>query len=125
MHGAVRTRLAGDDLYTCTARSTFFEVIDPVRVKKLIYEDIQPELKNVALRSYLFSCRGAYEALMKRGIDGQEAARIKKELLSYRSQWRFLRKSEQLRLQLLLSAPHIYMLLERVFEEYIQVKKYE
>lgn len=112
---------------TSATRSEFkaYKVLDPIRVRKFIFEDVRAENKGAACQKYLLSCMGAYAALHGVNEYKERCTDLKSELLRYRDKWNGLRKADFLKLKLLLLSPKIYKVVYGFYEKHFQKKVYE
>lgn len=112
---------------TSVTRSPFeaYKVLDPIRVRKYIFDDVNQENRNVACQKYLIGCMQAYIALYPNIEYKEQVLKIKQELLKYRGKWKVLRKAELIKLRLMLFSPRIYRFMYHFYEKFFQKKVYE
>lgn len=101
------------------------KVLDPVKVRKKILDDVEPELKGLAWQKYLSSCSGAYACLAVRADKREEAREFKNELLRNRDNWCYLSRNERIKLNIMLFSPSLYSTAYRFYEKHFQKKVYE
>ena len=100
-------------------------VLDPVKVRGQILDDVSAEYKDIAERNYLISCMNAYAALYKRADYESDYKELKTILMTKRSKWHLLRKKDRTKLQIMMTSPDLYNKLYGVFERTLQKKVYE
>lgn len=112
---------------TSVTRSEFkeYKVLDPIRVQKFIFDDVEMTNKEVACKRYLVCCMYAYSELYGNVEYKDKCSELKKELLRYRDKWKLFRKPERIKLKLMLVSPMAYKIFYHVFERYFQKKVYE
>ncbi len=98
---------------------------DPVKVWEQILQESQEDLKTTAISKYLLACFFAYSSLMEAGYNKQICDKYKNELLKYKSKWRYLRKPDRLRLNLIMRSPALYKLAQGFYVRVLQKKRYE
>ena len=102
-----------------------YKVLDPLKVKKYIFDDVEIENRDVACQKYLLCCMHAYIALYEDYEYKNKCLELKQELIKYRDKWKFLRKAEQIKLKLILVSPKGYKVIYHFYEKYFQKKVYE
>ena len=112
---------------TSATRSVFNEhkVLDPVKVKKFILNDVDSALKSVAYLKYLLSCMEAYVKLHGKEEYKEKSLEFKQELINHREQWGFLRKNDRIKLRVMLLSPVLYKFVYGFYEKFLQRKVYE
>ncbi len=99
--------------------------LDPVRVNKLILDDVIPELKTVAWHNYLRCCINAYISICDRSEYGDKARKLKQVLVSNRGKTNLLSHKERIKMVGILIAPTLFKKMYRFYEMNIQKKRYE
>ena len=100
-------------------------VLDPVKVRKVILEQAEPELESIAEHKYLTTNMEAFANLtVKKGCMA-EADKIRKELFDNKDRWKLLSRNEKIKLRLMLFSPGLYHAFYRFYENHFQLKKYE
>lgn len=102
-----------------------YKVLDPLKVRKYIFNDVQIENRDVACQKYLLCCMHAYIALYEDSEHKNKCLELKQELIRYRDKWKLLRKAEQIKLKLILVSPMGYKVIYHFYEKYFQKKVYE
>lgn len=112
---------------TSVTRSQFNiqKALDPVKVRKFIYEVVEIENREVACQKYIVSCMYAYAMLHERTGYKDKCIELRKELLVYRDKWKLLRKADWVKMQLILFWPMGYKMIYHFYEKYFQKKVYE
>lgn len=112
---------------TSATRSQFkvHKVLDPIKVSRFIFDDVKKENKDVACQKYLVCCMHAYVALHGNAEYKEKYLELKKELLRYRDKWNLLKKTDWIKLKLILLSPTIYKVIYYFYEKYFQKKVYE
>lgn len=112
---------------TSATRSEFkaHKVLDPIRVKKYILDDVESELKDIAWQKYLVSCLNACDALYKRTEWKQEYMMAKQELKINQDKWKLLSRNEQIKLKVFMISAGMYKFIFGIYEKYFQKKIYE
>lgn len=112
---------------TSASHSSFqpYKVLDKVKVRKFIFDDVEIENKDLACQRYLVFCMQAYAALHEDVEQKETCLELKKELLTYRKKWKFLRKEDWVKLKLILLSPRLYNIIYNFYERYFQKKVYE
>ena len=112
---------------TSATRSAFklYKALDPIKVNKIILDDIDESLAIYARRRYLTSCINGYAELYNRSEYSNEAGYIKELLLLNKRHWDLLEKRTRLRLFLMMNMPGLYQKVYKTYEKYLQKKEYE
>lgn len=112
---------------TSATRSQFsvYKVLDPVRVRKTILDDVVEEHRSVAESQYLKACMGAYASLRKNPEYETESKEYRKTLVDNWDKCAKWRRNDQIKLKLLLLCPDAYDMLVWFYDRYIQRKVYE
>lgn len=112
---------------TSATRSGFaaYKVLDPVRVRKMILDDVEPELRGIAVSQYLRACMGAYASLRKDTNYNEECVEFRRELINNREKTASWRRNDRIKLKLLLNVPPIYDAVLWVYGRFFQKKVYE
>lgn len=101
------------------------KVLDPVKVRKQILNDVSAGLRDLAEKSYITVCMNAYATLYKHMDYETNYNKLKKILNEKRDKWYLLRKNDKIKLQIMMASPGLYNRLYRVFEKTLQKKQYE
>ena len=101
------------------------KILDPLKVRKKILEDAEPELREIAWRKYLVACTGAYTFFAVRTEYVNATKDCKRELLDNRDKWNLLSRNERIKLFLVLLFPHMYSRAYRFYGKHFQKKVYE
>lgn len=101
------------------------KMLDPVRVRKIILDQVEPELKGLMWGNYLMLCIIAYGVFAGRKGEKANAAAMKCILLENRSKWRVMRKADQIKLIGRLYFPALFNGFYRIYTRYFQKKQYE
>lgn len=103
------------------------KLCDPIRVKKLIYDDASSQNKNVALIAYLNTCIDACNSifLSKSKEFDNELQHIICILKKHRNALHIISKKRRLLIYFLLSFPQGYGFLYSLYVKYNQNNKYE
>lgn len=100
-------------------------LLDSVRVRKTILDDICPELNELAWRNMLICCGGAYIQLFEKNYSRKTAFNIRRFLLKNRGKWRLLSKKQRLKLEASMYMPKLYCVLLNIYIKRFQKKIYE
>lgn len=101
------------------------KMLDPVRVRKQILDQIDPELKDLMWGQYLTSCNHAYGSFSGRKGEEAHAEEIKTILLENRDKWRLMRRADQIKLIGRLYCPVLFNGVYRIYTRCFQKKRYE
>ena len=93
------------------------KVLDPVRAKRNILDQIDPEMEEEMWGSYLTACNNAFGALVRRGGEDANAVAMKTILLEHKDKWHLMRKADQIKLRGQLYFPKTF---NRVYSLYIE-----
>lgn len=112
---------------TSATRSEFkaHKVLDPMKVKRFILDDVNPQLKDVAWHKYLVSCLNVCDALYGKAEWKKEYLHAKQELKENQDKWRLLSRNEQLKVKVFMFSALMYKVIFQLYEKYIQKKVYE
>lgn len=112
---------------TSVTRVRFSEnkVLDPVRVRRIIFEDVSVKLQDSALLQYLRACLGAYAYLTQQKRKSDFEFEIYQILIDYKDKISLLNRRERIKYQLLITSPKMYGYVFRLYEKYFQRKTYE
>lgn len=101
------------------------KILDPVTVRRQILEDVTEDYKELAERGYLTACMHAYEALYGHIEFEAEYKELQKIIKENRNKWNLLRKNDERKLRLLMTAPGLYHFLYGLYSNTLQKKQYE
>lgn len=101
------------------------KIYDPIKVATLILEKSVPMVKGSAKKRYLKVNINAYEILCMYSNIKQEAKKIRKDLLSFKTDWILLNSSNRIKVVLICYFPLLYKLLIKIYIRYFQKKIYE
>lgn len=101
------------------------KMLDPVRVRKQILDQIDPELKDLMWGQYLTSCNHAHGSFSCRKGEKAHAEEMKAILIQNRDKWHLLRKADQIKLIGRLYCPVLFNGVYRIYTRYFQKKRYE
>ena len=112
---------------TSVTRSEFkaYKVLDPIKVRKWILEDAEPEIKDIAWEKFILACARAYLALFTQKDYKEKCREIKHSLIESRNKWQLLSRKERLKLKGILYMPVIYKCIYSFYEKTLQRKIYE
>lgn len=112
---------------TSVTRSEFkaYKVLDPVKVRKRILEDAEPEIKDIAWEKFIQACARAYSVLLFQRECKEKCKEIKNLLIESRNKWKLLSRKERWKLKGLLYTPVIYKCIYSFYETTFQRKIYE
>ena len=108
-------------------RSQFLaqKMLDHVKVRKQILEQVDSELEDLMWGDYLKACVNAYGAFSCREGEEVNAATMKTILLDNRDKWHLMSKADQIKLKGRLFFPGVFNRLYRIYVRYIRKNKYE
>lgn len=112
---------------TSATRSEFreYKVLDPMKVRKFILDDAEPEFKNLAWHKYLVCCLNACVALHGKKEWKKKYLEVRMELNTHRDKWNLLRRNELLKLKFFMLSAPLFKSVLRIYENYFQKKVYE
>lgn len=101
------------------------KLLDPVKVRKIILDQVEPELKDLMWGDYLMLCTIAFGSFS--GQKGAEAyaEEMKAILLQNRDKWRLMRRADQIKLRGRLYCPLLFNTLYSIYLRFFQKKRYE
>lgn len=101
------------------------KIFDPIRVRDIMRNSIQEDLRNEAQREYIRTCINSYHELIIGGAAGKGCTEKVKELL-YQEKGHFslLGKKEALMARMIIHVPYIYHLIYRVYCRFLQNDRY-
>lgn len=102
-----------------------YRVLDPIKVRKIILDDSETELKHIAWNKYLVSCLNGCLALHKKAGFQDHYTKIKKELEEHSDKWKYLGRNEAFKMKLFMLSPILYKGIISIYERYFQKKIYE
>ena len=107
---------------TSATRSQFnvYKIFDPIKVRKFIFDDVEIANKDIACQKYLIRCMYAYTVLNGNEEYTEKCLELKKELLKYRNKWNLLKKTDLVKLKIILISPTMYKAIYRFYEKYFQ-----
>lgn len=100
-------------------------VLDPLRVRQIIFELADADLKLLCEEKLLAVEMRAYIALLDMPGQKEKAKELKSDMKARKAIWKRFSKKEYLRLVMIMRSPHIYRFLYSVYEKYFQKKVYE
>ena len=108
-------------------RSVFkaYKLLDPVKVRKWILDQVEPELKDIAWRKYLAACGEAFARLSGQKNCKDKSRELKTVLKDNKDKWPLLTKNEQIKTRLMMNSPALYRFAYGLYEKIIQKKVYE
>ena len=107
---------------TSATRSRFqvYKALDPVKVRKIILDDVVNDLKDIAWRKYLICCLNACVALCNQKEHLQVYREIKDSLENNKVKWKLLGKKELLKIRIFLFSSRLYKFIFGIYERYFQ-----
>ena len=102
-----------------------YKALDPVRVRKMILDDIPAELKDLAWSGYINACAGACLALTGRPDCSNDRKCLITVIKQHKDKWKLLGKKGKIRLLGAVYVPHVYSSAYRLYERCFQQKIYE
>lgn len=107
-------------------RSEFrlYKELDPVRVRKIIVDTCDAEMKDYAIKKLLLCCINVYQSLYHRNEFHTEAEIVKNEIMKYRQKWNVLSMKHRVKLYLAVFIPDLYTGLYSVYRRF-RKRKYE
>ena len=102
-------------------------IYDPIKVKKIICEDVPDILQSCAERAYLNTCVNVCNSLVlaEQKKDKKDLESIRKIIKKNRVKINLLNRKQQLLALLILYIPSIYKVLYRYYAKYLMQNKYE
>lgn len=103
------------------------KIYDPIRVKKIILDDAVEEIREDALRAYVYACIGAYSKLMldrTNQFKGDESI-IRKIIMEQKYFIRLLSKKQQVLAYMIIYIPMFYRPIYRFYVKYLLKSKYD
>ena len=102
-------------------------IYDPIKVKKIICEDVPDILQSCAERAYLNTCVNVCNSLVlaEQKKDKKDLESIRKIIKKNRGKINLLNRKQQLLALLILYIPSIYKVLYRYYAKYLMQNKYE
>ena len=101
------------------------KMLDPVKVRKLILDQIEPELKDLVWRDYLRGCNDALGTFSGMKDEKNNAELMRSILLANRSKWHLMRKADQIKLYGWLLFPKLFNIVYSSYVRFFQKKRYE
>ncbi|MBR2674006.1 MAG: glycosyltransferase [Mogibacterium sp.] len=100
---------------------------DPMRVRHIIMESAEGELKIIAKEKYLTACAHAYMTLNGNDMHSfaEDMHRLREEIIRYHGDWGLLRRNDYIKLRLLMISPTLFKRIYGFYEKYLQKKIYE
>jgi len=113
--------------HTSATRSEFepYKVLDPVLVRKIITENVGPELGHVAWKKYILSCANARLSFFEEKGYYQEKSELKKVLLTEVNKWKLLDRKESIKVIAAVFFPKAYNLAYKIRLKCYKSKVYE
>lgn len=102
-----------------------YKFLDPVKVQKIIYDDAESGVKEIALTRYIMTCMGAYHALYGKMEYHGKCEELKQILLKNKKNWKKLSKKDRIKITAILKVPIIYKAIYAYYEKFFQKKQYE
>ena len=100
-------------------------IFDPIKVKRIIIENADDEIKNDALCAYLNTCINCANSVFCAGKGYQkELEAVRAALKKERKNFRLLQKKRRAAAELIVCAPKIYGLLYRIYSSKFQKSVY-
>ena len=100
-------------------------VLDPLRVRQIIFESVEADLKPLCEEKLLVAEMRAYITLLDMPGQKEITKDLKRSMEARKTLWKRFSKKEYLRLVMIVRAPHLYRFLYTVYEKYFQKKVYE
>ncbi len=100
-------------------------ILDPVQVRRIIYESAEDELKSLCEEKLLSAEMRAYITLLDMPGQKEITRELKQDMKARKTAWKRLGKKEYLRMVMIVRIPHIYRFLFSVYVKYFQKKIYE
>ena len=100
-------------------------ILDPVRVCERILKDGGNRSNDVIIRRCLESLLNAFYNSYAYGIGEKDRRALREKLLAFRGKWSLLRRTDRVKLRMLLFSPGLYHVLYRLYGRFLQKKVYE
>ncbi len=102
------------------------KIYDPIKVKEIIVNDKNDEIKAIAKRVYLYTCINVYNSLVinKEKQFSKDKKKIRKKIINCNS-YQLLSKKHKILYVLIKYVPHMYDVIYRIYEKHFQVKRYD
>ena len=101
------------------------KVLDPVRARKQILDQIDPELREPMWGSFLSACNTAFGTFASWKGQEANASEMRTILLENRDKWHLMRKAERVKLRGWLYCPKTFQQIYRFYKKHFRKKLYE
>ncbi len=99
-------------------------IFDPIKVKKIILENSNSELKPYATKAYLGTCVNTYSMLVINNADKEDLETVLSLIKEQKDNISLLNHRNKFLMKLILMSPDLYRLFYTVYSKYFQKKKY-
>lgn len=100
------------------------KVLDPVKVWKIILDNVESELVEPVWQKYLMVCINAYVRLVENGENKKEELECRRLLLANKHKWHLLDYRGKLKIYFVLSSPQLFKRMYGVYKRHFQKKVY-
>lgn len=100
------------------------KVFDPIKVRKIIYEQTSGELKSLAKRNYISCCINSYNLLLNAKGWKEERKKIRGMICNEYKMFKCLKWKKRIAAYIIWLAPVIYSNVEKIHTKYFQNNKY-
>lgn len=102
------------------------KIFDPIKVKQIIVDSIDDDLKDIAYRAYMSTCVNVYNSMMfvKKKSFCEEKEWVRQELIQ-RSNWKYyLSKKQRILRTMIIYIPYLYPYIYRIYARYVMKSPY-
>lgn len=115
----------GESVTRCSLSEN--KIFDPIKVKRIIMQNIPEELSVVAQKAYIGTCISVYNMLALNGLKNyrQEAKKIQENLLDYKLLCKNIERKQRILIWMILHLSYGYEKIYRLYAKYLLNNHYE
>lgn len=103
------------------------KIFDPIKVRKIILDDIDISMISCAKRAYIDACINTYNSLLinNNTLNKEYLKEVREEIIENKEWCNFLNGKRRILANLLMLNEKVYKTIYQIYAQYFQVKKYE
>lgn len=105
-------------------RLDYNKIFDPIKVRKIIYEETNGEIKIQAKRNYISCCINCYNALLDTDEWKTERKEIRRRICNEHRMFNVLRGKKRIAAYLIWIMPFMYSVIEKLYTKHFRTNKY-
>lgn len=100
------------------------KIFDPIKVRKIIYENTTGEIKKQAKKNYISCCINSYNSILGTNNWKIERKKIRKMICDEHNLFKILQWKKKIAAYLIWIAPYLYVGVQKLYVRYFRTNKY-